>query len=156
MTLKERYEQENPILKKGEIVIVPCNDACRGNDVNYVKIGDGVSAFNELKYGVTGSVSAIPIKKYYINNDSNIDMGGDMVGLLFEDEECTIYATSATVKNAVENNFSNINIYFNGDGANGIFLPITYMDIDGLPFLSIMLEGALKMLTCHDILDMLN
>lgn len=67
MTIKELYEQANPVLKKGEIVIIPCNDACRGNDVNYVKIGDGVTAFNDLEYGVTGSAGSNSGVSYELN-----------------------------------------------------------------------------------------
>lgn len=52
MKSKTLYELENPVLKKGELAIVVCNDDCLDADEYRVKIGDGEKAFNALPYGV--------------------------------------------------------------------------------------------------------
>jgi hypothetical protein len=41
--LKEEWEQENPILGNGEIIVE--------TDTKQVKIGDGVTTYNSLPYG---------------------------------------------------------------------------------------------------------
>lgn len=52
MDSKKKYEIENPMMKKGQVIIVE-EDCNRGEDIQLIKVATRDGRFNEFEYGIS-------------------------------------------------------------------------------------------------------